>query len=85
MSEGLIVDESGGRSMTEADLVALYRAGDEDAFQQLFEPYAPLLRRRAARGLAPAILRKVSMADLVQETRIVAFERRADFEDRGPG
>ena len=42
---------------------------------------AALVRRR----LSPALQRKVSVSDIVQETRIAAFGRSGAFEDRGDG
>jgi len=66
----------------DADLVARARAGDEDAFEALFERYEPALRRRIRRWLPSNVGRKLSASDVLQETRIVAFRRCGEFEHR---
>jgi len=64
-------------------LVQRVRDGDERAFGVLFERYAERLRGRIRRRMSPALLRKVSVADVLQESRIVAFRRFEEFECRG--
>jgi RNA polymerase sigma-70 factor (subfamily 1) len=61
------------------------QAGDEDAFQDLFARYENALRGRIRRRVPANLARKVSVADILQETRIVALQRCVGFEDRGPG
>ncbi len=67
-------DEELGRSV---------RVGDEGALQTFMERHAPALRSVARRGLPPAVRRKVSESDVVQEGFLVAIRRLAEFEDRG--
>ncbi len=69
----------------EADLVARFRAGDRDAFRHLVERHERILRMRLASRLPSFLRRRVSVSDVVQETCLVAYERRRDFEDRGEG
>lgn len=71
--------------LSDSVLVERIRGGDEDAFALLFDRYADAIRRRAAGWMPGNLQRKVSVADVVQETRIIAFERMADFEHRGEG
>ena len=61
-------------------LIRRFRQGDGEAFRVLFDRHAEFLQKRIQGLLAPLMQRKVSIADLLQETRIVAFERREDFE-----
>ncbi|MHC5064348.1 MAG: sigma-70 family RNA polymerase sigma factor [Planctomycetota bacterium] len=60
-------------------LLAQYRAGDEYAFAALFDSQLNTYQARVRRWLNNGILRKVSVADILQEARLVAFRRRADF------
>jgi RNA polymerase sigma-70 factor (ECF subfamily) len=69
----------------EKSLVARAREGDEEAFRELFEANAGLLEGRILRDLPEKLRRRVSVADVLQEVRIVAHRRLADFDpDRGP-
>jgi RNA polymerase sigma-70 factor (ECF subfamily) len=61
------------------DALADRKFGDE------FENHVPALAARIRRMLPPTLRRKESVSDVLQETRITAFARRADFEDRGDG
>jgi RNA polymerase sigma factor (sigma-70 family) len=63
-------------------LVEQAQAGDADAFERLFRRYTRMLESYVRRWLPAAVQRKVSIADILQETRIVAFERAAGFELR---
>ena len=72
-------------SMTDAALARKAKDGDPDAFRVLFERYATMVRGRIHRLLSPAIQRKVSISDVVQEACLVAAQRIDDFEDRGEG
>jgi RNA polymerase sigma-70 factor (ECF subfamily) len=69
------------------DAILLQRAreGDGTAFQELFERHMSLIRAKIRHRLPPAVRRKVSASDVVQEARIVAMRRLSEFEDRGPG
>jgi RNA polymerase sigma-70 factor (ECF subfamily) len=69
---------------TPETLVARFRAGDSEAFQQLVAPHLPALRARAARWLDRSVRKKVSLLDVVQEAQVVAFERRTAFVYEGP-
>lgn len=67
------------------DLVSRARKGDSEALHELFSQHTPMLTARL-RGRLPAHLgRKMSAADLVQDTLLVATERLPEFEDRGEG
>ena len=68
---------------SQADLIERFRAGDESAFRTLFERHERLLRARLAGRIPAHVRRRFSVADVLQETCIVAFRRREDFEDRG--
>jgi len=74
----------GGRG-SEGDLLHLARGGDGDAFETLFLRHEALLADRVRRLLPPAVRRRHSVQDVLQETRIVALDRCASFEDRGAG
>jgi len=67
----------------EAGLLARFREGDEAAFEELLERHAAGAGQHIGRWLPARLHRRVSVADVLQEARMVAFERRADFEDRG--
>lgn len=69
----------------ESDLLTRYRDGDRDAFRELVEKHEHILRTRLAGRLPAHLRRRVSVADVVQETCLVAYDRRAAFEDRGAG
>ena len=68
-----------------ADLLALARAGDEEALGRLFERHIPLLKRWAT-GRLPRWARQVAdTSDLVQETVIATLRNLPSFEARGDG
>ncbi|MHC4135077.1 MAG: sigma-70 family RNA polymerase sigma factor [Planctomycetota bacterium] len=69
----------------DGELIRRARAGDESAFQALFDRYLARFERLTADRIPPALRAKVSVLDVMQEARIVAFRRLPDFEDRGPG
>jgi RNA polymerase sigma-70 factor (ECF subfamily) len=70
---------------SEEDLLRALAAGDEGAFQALFDRHTEALRRRVGGWLPAAVKRKVSVADVVQEVNLVALRRFPEFEDRGDG
>jgi RNA polymerase sigma-70 factor (ECF subfamily) len=74
-----------GRDAPEEALLARTRAGDEGAFEALFERHRTVLEGRIRRILPPPVRRKVSVADVLQETRIVAFAGAAGFVPEGEG
>ena len=78
-------DDGANRGVAECALLARAREGDEAAFADLFGRYEEGLSRQVRGMLSPAILRKISVADLIQETRITALRRIGEFEDRGAG
>jgi RNA polymerase sigma-70 factor (ECF subfamily) len=72
-----------GAPERESDLMRRFRNGDEEAFRILFERNAGILRQRIERWLPARLRRRLAVSDVLQETRIVAFSRRSDFEVRG--
>ncbi|MHC4941348.1 MAG: RNA polymerase sigma factor [Planctomycetota bacterium] len=72
-------------SGTETDLIARAQAGDEEAFRELFERHEGDVARRMERLMPPSVRRKHSVADALQETRLTAFDRLGEFENRGDG
>jgi RNA polymerase sigma-70 factor (ECF subfamily) len=70
---------------SEADLLERAREGNDSAFRILFERHAELLTARIQHRLPARLSRKLSVSDVLQETRIVAHERCLDFDPgRGP-
>ena len=59
--------------------------GDAEALDALFQHHRALLLGRIKRWLSPALRRKVSASDILQEAYMVALERVGAFEDRGDG
>ena len=72
-------------AVPEAELVRRARGGDDRAFTALCERHRARLEARVLRFVAGGLRRKVSAADVLQETYLVAHRRLADFEDRGEG
>lgn len=72
-----------GAPERETDLMQRFRNGDEEAFRVLFERHAGILKQRIDRWLPARLRRRLAVSDVLQETRIVAFSRREDFEIRG--
>jgi len=66
-------------------LLTRARAGDNEALEELFARYVPLLRRWAA-GRLPRRLRDLTdTPDLVQDTMLQVFRNIEAFEHRGEG
>ena len=66
-------------------LLTRARGGDEEALEELFARYVPLLRRWAA-GRLPRPLRDLTdTPDLVQDTMLQVFKKIEGFEHRGEG
>ena len=61
--------------ISEEDLIDRLHGGDEEAFQVLFERHAERIRARIRRRLPDRLERKVSVADVLQETMLVAFQK----------
>jgi RNA polymerase sigma-70 factor (ECF subfamily) len=79
------MDDADGRPAAEDALLHRVREGDAAAFAALFDSHADGLAASVRRLVPPAIRRKVSVSDVLQETRIAAFLGVADFEHRGAG
>jgi RNA polymerase sigma-70 factor (ECF subfamily) len=69
----------------EAVLVERARRGDSEALGILLDRCAGLLRARVRAFVSPALRRKLSVADVLQEANLVAVRRLAHFEHRGAG
>lgn len=69
----------------DASLLARARTGDEDCMRRLFERHRTALEARVRRFLPRAVQRKVSVSDVVQEARILAFARTGTFEPAREG
>ncbi len=67
------------------ELLRAAKQGDESAFELLCARYAAGVRRRLERGLRGKLRRRVSVADVLQETYLAAHQRLADFEPDGDG
>ena len=78
----VMADDAQARDET---LVLRFRGGDEDALRILLERHADLVRTRIERWLPAQLQRRLSVSDVMQETRMVVARRCADFEDRGEG
>ncbi len=73
------------RESTEELLVQRAKSGDELALTSLFDRHAPRLKRRIRSKLSPAVRRKVSDSDVLQETWMAVTRHLDDFEYRGQG
>ncbi len=73
--------------MVESDSALLVAAcgGDERAFATLCARYEEGARAAIARRLGPHVRRRVSIADVLQESWMVAHRRLGKFEHRGDG
>lgn len=72
-------------ALSDEALLQRGRNGDQDAFRVLFERHAEALRAWFQRELPAYVRRKLSVADLLQETHFVVVQRCEDFENRGEG
>ena len=70
---------------TDEHLLARFQAGDAAAFETLFERHENFLRSTARARISPAVQAKVSVSDVVQETRITAHRGLQRFTARDPG
>jgi RNA polymerase sigma-70 factor (ECF subfamily) len=66
------------------DLLQRARAGDQQAFEELFARFRPLLQRFVARRLDARLRRRLDASDIVQETQLEAYTRLADYLARRP-
>lgn len=70
-------ENADGRSASDgAALVRRFRAGDEAAFEELVERYGTLVSSRIAQRLPNRLRRKVSVADVLQESLLAAHAGR---------
>ena len=83
--DGRAEDPGPGAGLSEIALVRRAQAGDEVALTSLFDGQAGTLRRRIRGRLSPAVRRKVSESDVMQEACLVASRRLEAFEYRGEG
>jgi RNA polymerase sigma-70 factor (ECF subfamily) len=65
-------------------LVERAREGDSDALACLLERHRQAMQRFADARMPGRLRRRVSVADVVQEAQLVALDRAAEFEPRGP-
>ncbi len=72
-------------SGNKSDLIHRFRRGDEGALRELLDGHSGILQAHVERYLPSYLQRRVAVSDIIQETRIVAFQRCGDFEDRGEG
>ena len=65
-------------------LVTQARAGNANAFAQLFERYSNLVRMTLRSQISPELRAKVDASDLLQETFLTASRSMAEFEGNEP-
>ena len=65
-------------------LVTQARAGNTNAFAQLFERYSNLVRMTLRSQISPELRAKVDASDLLQETFLTASRSMAEFEGNEP-
>jgi len=73
---------STGEDLPDEALLERVRLGDAEAFERLFQRYIATLKSYVRRHLSPGIRRKISIVDILQDVRIVALKRVADFQWR---
>jgi RNA polymerase sigma-70 factor (ECF subfamily) len=71
--------------LSEETLTRRFAQGDAAALCALFERHDLLLRARAERVLPASLRRRVSVSDILQESRIAALETHERFEPEGAG
>jgi RNA polymerase sigma-70 factor (ECF subfamily) len=69
---------------THGRLLANARAGNADAFAQLFERYSNLVRLTLRSQISPELRAKVDASDLLQETFLTASRSMAEFQGNEP-
>ncbi len=77
--------EPGIGATSDECLLERARKGDPDALHIVFDRHRPALEACIRRYLPPAVQQRVSVSDVLQETRILAFERTEGFEPRREG
>jgi RNA polymerase sigma-70 factor (ECF subfamily) len=78
------MDERMPDSVATQSLLEQARAGDRQAFEQLFARYRPYLRRFIELRLDAKLRARVDASDVVQETQLEVFRRLTDFLERQP-
>ena len=76
---------SSGDTRTDGELVLLAQDGDESAFTALCDRHAAGLRTFVRKRMSPALRRKHSADDILQDALVVVARRLGDFTDRGEG
>ena len=71
-------------SSTTNSLLGLANSGDEQAFAQLFARHEDALRQLIKHRIEAGLARRFDASDVVQETRVTAFQRLGDFVKRRP-
>ena len=61
-------------------LIRRFQAGDEAAYQLLVERYKAMLAGRIEQRLPHRLRRRMSVADVVQESLLAAYDHRADLQ-----
>lgn len=72
-------------SPTVAEYVRRAKQGDDEAYRLLIDAHTDALRGFVINNLPPALRRKVSVTDVLQETYWAGYQSIARFEDRGEG
>lgn len=68
----------------ELELIRAFREGDENAFRDLLARCEGALEDRIRQCLPRKLDRKIAVSDLLQESCLLAYQRRRDLEARGP-
>jgi RNA polymerase sigma-70 factor (ECF subfamily) len=79
------MDTSHGSWHSTLSLLTRAREGDNEALEELFTRYVPLMRRWAAGRLPRGIRDLADTPDLVQDTMLQVFKKIEGFEHRGEG
>src|SRR5262249_57151911 len=79
-----LMDEPTPATAETRGLLEQARAGDRQAFEQLFAQHRAYLRQSIALRLDPRVRPRVDPSDVVQETQLEAFTRLADYLERRP-
>ena len=74
-----------GVRLSDTTLIERMLGGEDAAFEALFQRYRARVQQLVHRTLPARLTRRVSIADVLQEAHLTAWERRLTFEDRGPG
>src|SRR6516164_4426928 len=78
------MDEVTPDSIQTQQLLGQIRAGDRQAFEQLFAEHRAELRRFIDNRLDPKLRARIDASDVVQETQMEVLGRLADFLERQP-